>query len=254
MLFGGPVLACALTGPRRRALAALALPLLYWPIAPAVRDVAAAAGDGSTSPRYYAPLLAYLEPRARDARVEVPFTRNHWEVAYLTRRVAIARGWERQIDRKENALFYEGRLTSARYAAWLRESGIRFVAVPDAPLDYSARAEARLIASRPPYLRPVWRSAHWRVLAVHPAPAMASGPARVRAVRNDELALAAQRPGRVVVRVRFTPYWRIERGAGCVGRAPGGWTEVELRRSGAVRLGISFALPRAFARGPRCAP
>ena len=72
-------------------------------------------------------------------RVEVPFTHNHWEAAHLASAVPLARGWERQLDEKANALFYDGRpLTPARYQRWLRDAGVRWVALPDAPLDYSA--------------------------------------------------------------------------------------------------------------------
>ena len=35
-------------------------------------------------------------------------------------------------------LFYGGTLTAASYDAWLHQLAVRFVAVPDAPLDYSA--------------------------------------------------------------------------------------------------------------------
>ena len=79
-------------------------------------------------------------------RVEVAFTHNHWEAAHLASAVPLARGWERQLDEKANPLFYDGRpLTAERYHRWLRDAAVRWVALPDAPLDYSAQAEARLL-------------------------------------------------------------------------------------------------------------
>ena len=54
--------------------------------------------------------------------------------------VALARGWERQLDRKANAVFYEGELTAERYHAWLRDTAVSHVALPDAPLDPTRRA------------------------------------------------------------------------------------------------------------------
>ena len=45
-------------------------------------------------------------------------------------------------DRKLNAVFYQGRLTPARYERWLRETGVSWVALPDVELDPSAHAEA----------------------------------------------------------------------------------------------------------------
>ena len=54
-------------------------------------------------------------------RVEIPFTDNHWESRWVAPHVPLARGWERQLDRERNALFYDGRpLTPARYRALAR--------------------------------------------------------------------------------------------------------------------------------------
>jgi hypothetical protein len=53
------------------------------------------------------------------------------------------------------------------------------------------------------------------------------------------------------VRVRFTPYWALSGGSGCV--APDGeFTKLTLRRPARVRLVISFSLGRIRARSPRC--
>ncbi len=97
-----------------------------------------------------------------------------------------------------------------------------------------------LIARGLPYLREVWRSAHWRLFAVRGAVPLAQPPAVLSGVGPDSFTLRAPRPGAFVVRVRFTPYWAIERGQGSVGRAPGGWTEVRARRAGVIGVGIDF--------------
>ncbi len=67
-LAGGPVLALGLAGRRPVALAAIALPLLYWQWVAPVRDVSEAAGDPSVHSSYYEPLLAELERRTRGMR------------------------------------------------------------------------------------------------------------------------------------------------------------------------------------------
>ena len=88
----------------------------------------------------------------------------------------LARGWERQLDEKANPLFYDGRpLTPARYHRWLHESAVRWVALPDAPLDYSAEAEAQLLERGLPYLRLAHESADWRIWEVRDAAPPASG-------------------------------------------------------------------------------
>ena len=79
-------------------------------------------------------------------RIEIPFTDNHWESRWVAPHVPLARGWERQLDRQRNALFYDDRpITAARYRRWLDDNAVRFVALADAPIDYSAAREAALV-------------------------------------------------------------------------------------------------------------
>ena len=79
-------------------------------------------------------------------RVEAVDTVGHWPAAYLPAAgIPIARGWFRQDDFPRNDLLY-AKLDRARYVAWLRSLGVRYVVLPDAPLDYSAKEEAALIA------------------------------------------------------------------------------------------------------------
>ncbi|HEX6745406.1 MAG TPA: hypothetical protein VF087_14360 [Solirubrobacteraceae bacterium] len=253
-LFAGPVLAALVWRSNRRALALLALPLLYWQWVAPVDDWARAAGDPSVHERYYAGLLGFLgAQRGGPFRVEIPFTDNHWESRWVAPRVPLARGWERQVDRQRNALFYDDRpITAARYRRWLDDNAVRFVALADAPIDYSAAREAALVRSGTPYLREVWHDAHWRVFAVAGARPLASGTARVTAVEPQRVRLTAARPGVVDLRVRYTPYWRIATGRGCVDEGPGGWTRLRLRRPGPVVVEASFALGRVRASAPRC--
>jgi hypothetical protein len=185
--------------------------------------------------------------------VEIPFTDNHWEARWVAPRVPLARGWERQVDRQRNALFYDDRpIAAARYRRWLDDNAVRFVALADAPIDYSAAREAALVRKKTPYLREVWHDAHWRVFAVAGARPLASGAARATAVEPERVRLTASGPGLVDLRVRFTPYWRIATGRGCVGEGPGGWTRLRLRGAGTVALEASFALGRVRASAPRC--
>jgi hypothetical protein len=46
--------------------------------------------------------------------------------------------------------------------------------------------------------------------------------------------------------VRYTRYWTVTRGNGCVGRAPGGWTRVVARAPGELAVRASFSLARAL--------
>jgi hypothetical protein len=247
----------ALVWWRRRPvlLALCAIPLLYVGWQAPVSDLAAVAGDPTTSAGYYRPLLHFLrgQPGGRDRafRIEIPFTNSHWEAYRVALAVPLARGWERQLDRAENPLFYDGRLSAATYDRWLHARAVRYVALPDASLDASARREAALIRAGQPYLRPVMRSSHWRVYAVVDATPLAQGAATLTAMGSDWVALQARRPGTVTLHVRFTPYWSLARGAGCVS-PDGDGTRLTLRRAGSVRLVLRFSLERVAASSPRC--
>lgn len=253
-LCGGPLLALVLWRRRMLALALVAPLLLWWQWSAAVDDVHTASGNASVHAAYYAPLLAFL---ARDgagaapARVEIPFTRLHWESRWVAPQVPLARGWERQLDLEVNPLFYDGTLTPARYRAWLRGMAVRWVALPDTRLDYSATDEARLIRRGLPYLREVWHGAHWRVFAVRDPAPLADPPARVTRLDTDALTLATPRAATVRLRVRWTPYWAVAAGDACV-EPDGDWTRLRVRRGGQVRLVTRFSPARIGARSARC--
>jgi len=255
-LCAGPLAALALWPRRRRALALL-LPLaLWWQWSAAVDDVRTASGDPTVHAAYYAPLLAFLArtaPKAPAGRVEIPFTRLHWEARWVAERVPLARGWERQLDVATNPLFYDGTLTPASYRAWLARMAVRWVALPATRLDYSAQAEARLIRGGLPYLRLAWRDRDWRVYAVRDATPLVAPPAHLLAAGADGLELEVPRAGGrgILLRVRWTPYWAVTAGDACVAPA-GDWTRLRVRAPGRIRLATRFSLARIGARGPRC--
>lgn len=256
-VFAGPVAAGALWDRRRAVLYVLALPLLWWQWVAPVRSVERVAGDPSTEAAYHAPLIAELDRRAAaggPVRVEIPLTRGHWETRYVPPEHPLARGWQRQLDVARGGIFYgDAPLTAASYRRWLDDAGVTYVALAGAPLDDAGAAEARLVASgRVPGLRPVWRSRDWRLYRLDGAAGLASPPARVTAIGLDTVDLTTPRPATTVVRVRFTPYWALTRGRGCVSPAAGGWTRVRLEAAGPARLAIRFAPGRIRATSARC--
>ncbi len=251
-LCGGPVLALALWRRRMLALALIALPLVWWQWTAAIDDVRTASGDPSVGAAYYAPLLSAIARTGGPlGRVEIPFTRLHWEARWVAPAYPLARGWERQLDRRDNALFYTGTLRAGEYRVWLDRLAVRWVALPDVRLDYSATQEARLIENGLPYLHEVWHGAHWRLFAVtDPAP-LASPPAQITALDTDSITLTAPRLATIALRVRWTPYWAITQGDACVAPA-GDWTRLTVRHPGTIRLATRFSLARIRSRAPRC--
>ncbi len=154
---------------------------MYLEWAAPVRDLTSASNDQSTSTRYYQPLVRFLRRQSGPPfRTEIPFTRFHWEAYVVATHFPLARGWERQLDIKDNPIFYSGHLTAASYERWLHANAVRFVAAPDAQLDYSAKAEMALIDRGLPYLREVMHSRHWRVYAVANATPIVQGAGEAR--------------------------------------------------------------------------
>jgi hypothetical protein len=251
-LLGAPVAALLLWPRKRWLLALVAVPLLYVEWQAPVRDLVIASGEETTTAGYYRPVTDFLERQPGPPfRVEIPFTRFHWEAYVVASRFPSPRGWERQLDIKDNPLFYSGPLTATTYRGWLGRNAVRFVAAPDAPLDYAGAKEKRLISRGLPYLRPVEHTAHWTIYAVADPTPIAQGAATLRAIGPDWVTLDAARAGRILLRVHFSPYWTLSRSSGCVAPA-GDFTSVTLRRPGPAKLTISFALDRIGARSPRC--
>lgn len=257
-VFAGPIAASIIFGVRKPALrpwliAVILVPLAYWQLGPAVRNVSSEHNDRFSS--YYHPLLQFLEANERSAgRVEVVFTHSNWEAATVAIHFPLARGWERQLDVSRNSLFYDGTINERTYGQWLDENAVKYVALPDVPLDYSAKKEAEIVKAGPPYLALRWTSPHWKVYEVtspHPL-VVPEGDAQIvaRTMAITRVRLQVNRPGSAVVRVRWTPYW-VANGA-CVERA-GDWTRVIAKKPGPLLLRVRFSLDRIFEHGRRCA-
>jgi len=260
MLFGGPLLLCAVherlrrPSPRLLAVAAVGFGLLgYWQWTSAIRDIDKALRDPAAESSYFEPLRQFLATLPDQRRIEIPFTSSRWENAEVAPLVPLARGWERQLDTATNPVFYRGDLNRLTYASWLAENAVRYVALPSAKPDRSSYAERALIEKGLPYLRLRWKSDHWRVYEVLlPAPmVIPRGRARIvpEQIGSDDLLLRVRRPGSALVRVRWTPYWFAA--GGCVERA-GSWTRVIAPERGYLHLSTRFAPERILQHGRRC--
>jgi hypothetical protein len=245
--FAPPLVAVFATIPGRRLLAVFVIPLLLWQWAGTVATISAATGsDPSASRSYYAPLVEYLTHQSTIGRVEIPFTRSHWEAAYVAPRVPLARGWVRQLDTLDNPLFYtDAALNATTYHDWLIKSGVTWIALPDVALDYSALDEARLVLQGQPYLHLAWHNAHWRVWKVVDSSGLVTGPARLTALEPNRVALEATAPGTAVIRVRYTPMWNVTSGSACVQATDGNWTQLQIQRPGHIELTASLLHPKS---------
>jgi hypothetical protein len=259
-LFGGPVMLCALWGRpllgRRWLTPFLAvgfLALAFWQWSPAVRDVIKYLEDPAAKSDYFEPLRQFLYTLPDQRRVEIPFTRSHWEGSEVALVAPLARGWLRQLDTGLHPIFYKGEINQLTYASWLVENAVRYVALPSAKPDKSSYGERALIEKGLPYLRLRWKSDDWRVFEVLlPTPiVIPQGDANIalEQMGSDELLLDVKKPGEAIVRVRWTPYWFAKNA--CV-EPDGQWTRVIADEVGFVKLSTRFSPERLFSRGRRC--
>jgi hypothetical protein len=259
-LLGGPVLLCALWGLRstRRPwalpiLAAGFAALAFWQWSPAVRDVIKYLEDPAAKSHYFEPLRQFLYTLPDQRRIEIPFTRSHWEGAEVALEAPLARGWLRQLDTGLHPIFYREGINALTYASWLSDNAVRYVALPSAKPDKSSYRERALIEAGLPYLRLRWKSEDWRVYEVLlPAPlVIPQDDANIvlEQLGSDEVLLDVRRPGEAIVKVRWTPYWFASNA--CV-EPSGDWTKVVTREEGLVRMSTRFSPERLFSRGRRC--
>ena len=242
-----PRLQLRLPGLRSTALVIAFLMAGYWTISSDIVGIptpsSRAQGAGLVAE------LRSLHVETTGTRVEAVPMLNHWESWGLTGVAELARGWNRQADVQRNPLFYDGSLTAAAYHDWLRKWAVGYVAVPMLPageMDYSARAEAALLATGPAWLRQIWQDASWRLLKFTDAVALASPPATVLATDAAHIVLdVPAAAGTVTVRVQWSPWLRIDGpGPACLAR-DGDWTLLEVRTPGRYTIDSGYALPRA---------
>ncbi len=224
---------------RTRLLAVLVPLALIWQWTAPVTDNIRVAGDPSTAASFYRPLINQLDKRSGPpGRVEVVWTRSHWESALLAPSHPLARGWERQLDRRFNASVNGPSITPQAFRNWLDGLAVRWVALPNAPLDLAVTGETALVRGGLPWLREVWRSPHWRLYEVLSPKPVAQGVARATSLGPRSVTLVTDRPGSSVVHVRWNRLWRVDGVKGCAAHAANGMTRVVLDGRGAATLSI----------------
>ncbi|MGW8768327.1 MFS transporter [Streptomyces sp. NPDC055815] len=211
MLFAGVVLLAALpyTAPRSRRWYALLLAvagLNFWIGFKGVDDVIRTAPDASWA-RELAPLVNQLQVRdAGKARVEVVPASSHRESSALSPYINLARGWNRQADMERNPLFYDDTLNASNYQDWLDRWAVHYVVLPTGAPDSGAAQEAELVREGLPYLNQVWSDENWRLYEVQNPTPLADPPAQVQSAEENEVVIRVDRPGRVLIRVPYSPW------------------------------------------------
>ena len=260
ILLAGPLLiALILSRPtpikHLRVVVVIAAAVACWQLLGPIREVAKGAGDPSTTAAYHQPLIDFFATRgSAPFRVEVPFTRAHWEAAFLAPSLKLARGWSTQLDTKYGALFYrkDDPFSATEYHRWLTNNAVAYIAVPDAAPDPTSKRELAVIASNPPWLRPIWSSAHWKVFKVTDAAPLLTGPGDLLALGRDDFTIQAHRAKPMIVRVRWTSFFTAIEGSVCLARAPDGWTEVTPVRPGRITIAARFDIAKMAEQSSFC--
>ncbi|MFB9388795.1 MFS transporter [Streptomyces coeruleoprunus] len=264
MLFAGVVLMAALPyaarrGVRRQAVLVSLLVLTGWVGFKSVDDVVRTAPQASWA-HDAAPLVDQLKRRgAEGARVEVVPARSHREASALAPYVNLARGWNRQADLDRNPLFYDKSLNAENYRQWLDRWAVHWVVLPTGGTpDTGAQEETRLVKAGLPYLKEVWSDANWRLFAVEKPTPLAT-PATTTRTSANAMKLHVSRPGKVLIRVPYSPWLSLvddkgtkldgTGGRGCLRPATrtaegDEWTELVAPEPGVYHLGSPYSLPR----------
>jgi hypothetical protein len=230
-------------------LAVFALSLaVAWNLTPLAASYVKTSADPAADPGYWTPAVNFLRDNLSPSyRVEAVDTVGHWPAAYLPAAgIPIARGWYRQDDFPRNGVLY-GEFDRAAYVAWLRSLAVRFVVLPDAPLDYSARAEGALLRSGRSGLVVAFRSAHTTIYVVPSALRIVTGPgpARVLSLGQNQITVSLGRPGRYRIAANWSPYWHVR--DGCITKSRDGMVLLTTTHAGTVRLDLSVNARGALA-------
>jgi hypothetical protein len=257
-LAAGPVLVAS-TGRRRPGVVAvLSISMLLWQAQAPVSDLLELRDDPTVHRSFYDPLIGYLQDEwIQDGpfRIEIPATGNHWETAIVAEDIPLARGWERQLDRELNPLFYEDTLDETSYGAWLDDNAVRFVALPlveDHVFEDAGIAEAELVRGGVVGLRLVWASPDWRVYENVDGGAMVVGSGALTALDVDSFTVRADTLAPLTVRIRWSDHFTASPAEACVEPTPDGWTVIRPAARGTMVVRSSVDVDAAVPGTPSC--
>jgi hypothetical protein len=189
---------------------------------------------------YYQSLTDHLAALPGPQRVEVVPTPSYRQADELALKVGIARGWETQLDRELNPLFYDSTLTETTFHEWLLAHSVNLVALPLRPVHEHSRDEAAVVRAEPAYLHLVWSDTNWKLYAVEDARPLADHGATVTKVEPESLTVQAAEVGWTTVKFRYTKLYRVAQGDACIEENRDGWIDVLVRTPGTVVLSISL--------------
>jgi len=192
--------------------------------------------------RELAPLVHALQNADADkGRVEVVPAASHREASALAPYVNLARGWNRQADMERNPLFYDDTLNSANYRQWLRRWAVRYVVLPkDEPDGDGGVRERQLVQQGQPYLKQIWGDANWQLFEVTEPMPLADPPATVHRAAQGEWTIKVKNPGRVLIRLPYSPWLGLVDSDGRSVEPPSETEESRQRPDGAPKAYVNL--------------
>ena len=220
-----------------------------WNLTPLAFSLVNTSQDPASAQAYWHPAIAYLHRHLSPSyRVEAVDTAGHWDAVYLPRAgIPLARGWFRQNDYPQNRLLYnDDGFGQSAYLRWLRSLGVRYVVLTDAPPDYSARDEAKLLKSGKSGLTRVLRTPHVGIYAVPSPRPLITGPApaSVVSLTETQVTVRAAEAGTYRLAIRYSPYWMAS--TGCLDPGQDSMIRLRIPAAGTVKLSIHVNARRAL--------
>ena len=199
-------------------LAAVAFLLaLSWNVSPLAASYAKGLSDPASQKAYWAPAIGFLDQHLDPSyRVEAVDTTGHWAAAYLPAAgIPITRGWFRQEDFPRNEVLYnDDELGAQVWIRWLRQMAVRYVVLPDAPLDYSSAAEASCCEAAAPGFGRCFAPPTRRSMPCLRRGSSSPGRHAPTSLTFDHsrLTFTVAEAGRYRVAMSWSPYWKVSRG------------------------------------------
>jgi hypothetical protein len=208
-----PLLLATTIGRSRRVVVVVALGCLAWQLDPLVSDLRSPPSAPFTA------LNRHLEA-VGSQRVEVLAGRDHREASEVITTTALARGWARQVDVRDNPLFYRPEpLQETEYVTWLKQNAIDRVAVPrEGAFDYGSVLAADLLRLRIRGLSEEWRDRDWIVYRVEDPTPVVAEPGKLLAYERTHLLIASPVQGEIAVDIRWSR-WLSATGPACIEQA-----------------------------------
>jgi len=177
-----------------------------WQVTTAARDLVRTTPDKAWDLDTAAVTAELTRLGAQYARVEVVPSASHREVSALSPPFVLARGWNRQVDAKYNARFYdrETPLTDTEYRRWLDAWAVAYVVVPPGRPDTGSLTELELIDRHPGYLSWVWSRGDWRIYRVADPTPTVSGGGKVLQWDEAGMRIRIPRAGYYVIKEKYS--------------------------------------------------